>query len=60
LEALARKDPDLRLLKIDIGKWGSPVAEQYRIKRLPTVWLYENSKIATRDVREAMRKLEGK
>lgn len=60
MEALARKDPDLRLLKIDIGKWGSPVAEQYRIKRLPTVWLYENSKIATRDVREAMRKLEGK
>ena len=40
---------------VDIGDWQSPVAEQYGIRRLPTLWLYENGRLLTKD-RDAIAK----
>ena len=34
----------MKLVRIDIQRWGSPVAEQFKINQLPTVWLYEGTK----------------
>ncbi len=42
LEALARKK-GLALLKVDIANWGSPVAEQYGIKSVPHLVVYDKS-----------------
>jgi len=58
LEALARRDPDLRILRIDIGQWGSPVARQHGIRGLPTVWLYDGEDLVTRDTRQALGRLQ--
>ena len=41
MERLARETGNFRVLKIDIDTWGSPVAKQYDIHSLPTLWLYE-------------------
>jgi hypothetical protein len=58
LEELVKKTTDrTRLLRIDIGKWGSPVAEQYGIRSLPTVWLYEGTDRTTGDTRKALARL---
>ncbi len=43
MEALINQKQSVRLLRIDIDKWGSPVANQYGINRLPTVWLYNGT-----------------
>jgi thioredoxin-like negative regulator of GroEL len=45
LEALAKQNPLVKLRTIDIGRWDSPVAEQYSIRSLPTVWLYEDGEL---------------
>lgn len=42
LEALTRQRTDLRLRIVDIEAWDSPVAEQYGVNRLPTLWLYSD------------------
>ncbi len=41
MEGLSRKNRNFRVLRIDIDTWRSPVADQYDIHRLPTLWLYE-------------------
>jgi hypothetical protein len=41
LEGLVKTRPGVRLLKIDIATWSSAVSNQFGIRRLPTVWLYE-------------------
>ena len=43
MEALINQKQGIRLLRIDIDRWGSPVAKQYGINRLPTVWLYNGT-----------------
>jgi len=40
LEGMVRKDPDLVLRKIDIVKWGSPVATKYNIRSIPSIRVY--------------------
>ena len=52
LEALVLQNPRARLRRIDIGSWHSDVAEQCRIDRLPTVWLYDAGQLVSRDVQE--------
>ncbi len=48
MEALSNNKQGVRLIRIDIDRWGSPVAKQYGINRLPTVWLYNGtSKVAS-------------
>lgn len=50
LESLARKHPDkVALKKIDIVKWGTPVARQFGINSIPYVQLYDESGKKIRD-----------
>ena len=49
MKGLARQKKNFRVVTIDIGNWGSPVAKQYEIRRLPTLWLYEGKELRTED-----------
>jgi len=41
IERIAEKYPDnVVVRKVDIQNWGTPVAIQHNIKRLPYLWLY--------------------
>lgn len=57
LEALANQHPNVKLRKIDIVNWESEVARQYRVQSLPTIWLYEDGELLTRDRREIAERL---
>ena len=57
LEALAKDDPGLRLLHIDVDSWNSPVAQQYSIKSLPTVHLYDGTRLVTNNTNQALNEL---
>ncbi len=54
MEALINGKQDCRLLRIDIDQWGSAVASQYGIRRLPTVWLYNGSERVASDTRDVL------
>ena len=41
MEALTREYKDLVLIKIDIAKWGSPVATQFNLKAIPYLEIYD-------------------
>lgn len=41
LENLAKNDPEVYLRKVDIDRWGSPVAKQYEIKAIPRIEVYD-------------------
>jgi thioredoxin 1 len=43
LEALAKDDPDLVLVKVDIVKWGTPVTDQYKIHSVPNVRVFDRN-----------------
>ncbi len=43
LEHIAKKDPDVFLRKIDIVKWGTPVTNQYGIRSIPDVRVFDRS-----------------
>jgi len=58
LEAAIHKNGEVRLRRINIGKWGSPVASQYGINSLPTLHLYEGKKLVSKDRRRAMASLQ--
>ena len=58
LEGLVNEVDGARLLKIDIVKWGSPVAAQYDIRLLPTVWLFEGRKRVEVERRAVMARLQ--
>ena len=58
LEALVEHNPRAKLRRIDIGSWHSPVAKQYDIRRLPTVWLYEDGAVVSRDTAEIAGRLQ--
>ena len=45
---------DIQLLKIDIKKWGSPVAEQHKVKSIPQLLLYEGTKLVSADRGQVM------
>jgi hypothetical protein len=53
LETLINQKKGVRLLRIDIDRWGSPVAKQYGINRLPTVWLYNGTTKVASDTQAA-------
>lgn len=54
MEAHVNQTPNTRLLRIDIGQWGSPVTKQFYIRRLPVVWRYEGRERVTDRLREAL------
>jgi hypothetical protein len=41
LEALTKKFDDLVIIKVDIEKWGSPVAAQFNLKSIPYLEVYD-------------------
>lgn len=46
MEALIRKHPGARLLKIDIKTWGSPVSQQFKVKSIPHILHFDTNKRA--------------
>jgi len=58
LEALAQANPKVKLRIVDIGDWRSPVARQHGIDRLPTIWLYENGQLYSKDRSEISARLQ--
>ena len=50
--------PEVRLVRVDIGNWNSPVAKQFGIRRLPTLWLYEGTQQVSQDTRGVLGQLE--
>jgi hypothetical protein len=54
LEALVSDRPFVRLLRIDVTSWDSPVARQYEIQSLPQVWLYDGKQRLTADQGRAL------
>ncbi len=48
----------MRLRKVDVESWNSPVAQQYRIRSLPTLWLYEDGQRVATDTREVLGRLQ--
>ena len=60
MEAIAKERQDVQLRIIDIDSWSSEVAQQYSIRRLPTLWLYEDGNLVTKDTNETVTKLRQK
>lgn len=54
LEALTRRRTDVRLRIVDIESWDSPVALQYSVRRLPSLWLYRDGRRVSTDTREVV------
>jgi len=50
----------VQLRIIDIDSWSSEVAQQHSIRRLPTIWLYEDGNLVTKDTNEAVSRLRQK
>jgi thioredoxin-like negative regulator of GroEL len=48
---------DVRLRVVDIASWDSPVAKQYGIRRLPTLWLFRDGREVSRDTAAVLREL---
>lgn len=51
MEALTNEKQNVRLVRIDIDTWESDVAQQHRIRSLPTLWLYDGTERVSSDVR---------
>ena len=49
MEALARQHAEVKLRIVDVVSWDSEAARQYGIRGLPTIWLYENGQLLTKD-----------
>ncbi len=49
LEQLAREDPDVVLLKVDIVNWNTPVTKQFGINSVPNVRVFNRSKAQVGD-----------
>ena len=41
LEKLARKNPEIDLVKVDIKSWGTPITTQFKIRSIPYVRIYD-------------------
>ena len=41
LESFVQETPNVYLRKINIKKWGSPVAKKYEIHSVPSIWIYD-------------------
>ena len=43
------QEKQIPLRKVDIKSWDSQVARQHGIDRLPTLWLYKDRQLVTRE-----------
>ena len=61
LEAVVEQTPELFLRKIDIAQWGSPVAQQFAVKSIPYLVLYDRrGKLLAAGTREVLEKLQSR
>jgi thiol-disulfide isomerase/thioredoxin len=62
LERLAREDPDVNVVKVDIVKWNTPVTQQYNIRSVPNMRVYgRTGRVVgspTSDFRQILRDVE--
>lgn len=62
LDRLAREDPDVNVVKVDIVKWNTPVTRQHNIRSVPNLRVYDRSGRAvgssTSDFRQVLRQVE--
>ena len=56
LEARARAQ-QIPIKRIDIVNWKSDVARQYKINRLPTVWMYKDGKLINQNSQEVLKQI---
>ncbi len=56
MEANAR-NKQIPIRRINIVKWDSAVARQYKISRLPTLWLYRDGKLINQDSQEILKEI---
>lgn len=47
-----------RLLRIDIDTWSSDVAQQFGIRSLPTLYLFEGKQLVLTDTRAVLERLQ--
>ena len=57
LEALATREPEIRLRRVDVVSWDSAVATRYSIRSLPTLWLYHDGRRVADNAAATMQKL---
>jgi hypothetical protein len=60
VEAAVKKQGRTQLLKVDIKKWGSPVALQYKAqigKGIPSVLLYDGKELIARGPGAVLKRL---
>jgi len=57
LEALIHRRGTVRLRKIDVVSWQSAVSRQFNIHRLPTLQLYDGTRLVSGDTRQVLRTL---
>ena len=57
MERLVKDKDNVVLRIIDIDKWGSAVASQYRIRSLPTLWLYDGETRVASDARAVFQRI---
>ena len=59
MESLVQSKSNCKLRRIDIVKWGSDVARQFGIRRLPTVWLYNGLTRVSSDAQDVFAQVQG-
>lgn len=57
MEALIRKLDGVRLRRIEVEAWESPVAVENGIRSLPTLWLYDGHDRVSTDARDVLQRL---
>jgi len=58
LAAYVRKLGTVRLRRVNVASWDSDVAEQFGIRRLPTLHLYDGQKLLSEETREVLEILQ--
>ena len=49
-----RRKGTIALRRIDIDNWQSQVAREHRINSIPQLWLYDGTKLVTKDRNEVL------
>ena len=58
LQAAIRERGNVRLRKINIKDWSSPVARQYQIQSIPQLWLHDGTQRVSTDTMDVLRRIE--
>ena len=58
LQAAIRERGNVRLLRVNIRDWSSPVARQYGIQSIPQLWLHDGTERVATDTHDVMRRIE--